>query len=203
MAVMGATFALPLDAGRAWADETSATPPDLPPPAGGPFSLTDHRGRTVTDEDFLGSYLLVFFGYTYCPDVCPTGLQILSEAVAILDAAGKTVQPVLLTVDPERDTWEVLADYVAVFHPRLVGLTGTPKEIKAVARSYGARYFKLYDPPFSDDEEEGDGAEELGYTVNHSAYTYLLGPDGRGLATFAHGTWPQDMAEGVRRFMDD
>jgi protein SCO1/2 len=178
----------------------------LPPPAQGDFSLVDHTGRPVTDEDFRGKSMLVFFGYTYCPDVCPTGLQMMSDAVDILGPKGEAVQPILISVDPERDTPEVLADYVKAFHPRLIGLTGTPEEVKVAAKAYGVRYFKLYYPPSEDDEDsEGQETEEeenADYAVNHTAYTYLMGPDGRGVITFPRGAWPEDMAQQIQEAVD-
>ena len=178
--------------------------PALHPPTNGAFSLIDHKGREVADRDFRGTFMLIYFGYTYCPDVCPTGLQMMSDAMDILGAAGEKVQPILISVDPERDTPDILADYVGAFHPRLVGLTGSRQEVKAVAKAYGARYFKLYSPPSEDDEgdEKTDGDENLDYAVHHTAHTYLVGPDGRGLATFPHGTWPQDMAARIQEFVE-
>jgi protein SCO1/2 len=109
---------------------------------GGPFSLTDHTGRKVTDKDFLGKYMLVFFGYTYCPDLCPTELQVMSAALDKLGAKADDIQPIFITFDPQRDTPEVLKLYISNFHPRLVGLTGTPEEI-AAAKAYRVYYSKL------------------------------------------------------------
>jgi protein SCO1/2 len=128
----------------------------------------------------------------------------MSDAMDTLGVAGEKVQPIFISVDPDRDTPDVLADYVAAFHPRLVGLTGRPQELKAVAKAYGARYFKLYFPPSDDDQgdETADEDENLDYAVHHTAHTYLVGPDGRGLATFPHGTWPQDMAVRIHGLLD-
>ena len=120
--------------------------------------------------------MLVYFGYTYCPDVCPTDLQMMSEAMDILGVAGERVRPLLISVDPERDTPRVLVDYVAAFHPRLIGLTGGRQEVKAVAKAYGVRYFKLYLPP-SEDEAADDTADEddsLDYAVHHTGHSYLV-----------------------------
>src|SRR5256885_1898476 len=91
---------------------------------GGPFTLVDHTGRTRTDADFRGKFLLVYFGFTFCPDVCPTDLQVISSAIDQLDAAGELLQPLFITVDPERDTPAHLSQYVPMFHPRLIGMTG-------------------------------------------------------------------------------
>lgn len=107
---------------------------------GGPFTLMSHEGKEVTDKDFRGSYMLLFFGYTHCPDICPTGLQNLANAMLLLGDAAKDVQPLFISIDPERDTQEVLADYVPLFHPKLLGLTGTPKQVHEAAESYLVHY---------------------------------------------------------------
>lgn len=100
------------------------------------FTLTDHHGRTVTERDFRGRWQLVFFGYTFCPDVCPTTLAVMSQVLDILRDDAKKVAPMFITVDPERDTPEVLAEYIGAFHPDIVGLTGTSEQIKLAARSF-------------------------------------------------------------------
>ena len=112
---------------------------------GGPFTLTDHTGRRVTDKDFRGQHLLVFFGFTYCPDVCPSGLQVMTAALEELGPKAEKITPIFISVDPERDTPEQLALYVSSFHPRLVGLTGTPEEIQQVAKAYRVYYKKVED----------------------------------------------------------
>ncbi len=176
----------------------------LEPPSDTSFSLIDHRGRHVSDADFRGTYLLVYLGYTNCPDVCPTDLQALAEAVDMLRVDGIEIQPIFITVDPERDTVDMLADYVGSFHPKLVGLTGAPENVNRTAKGFGVRYFKIF-YPVSDDDEESDGTdtEAMGadYVVYHTAFTYLVGPDGRGLATFPHGEWPEDMVAKIRRLI--
>jgi cytochrome oxidase Cu insertion factor (SCO1/SenC/PrrC family) len=111
---------------------------------GGPFELIDQTGRTRTDADFQGKLLILYFGYTYCPDVCPTDLMQIGLAIDKLGAAGAQVQPLFITVDPERDTPSVLADYVSSFNPRIVGLTGTPAQVRAVADAYKAYYAKVF-----------------------------------------------------------
>src|SRR5437870_2948585 len=128
-------------------------------PIGGPFALVDHTGATRTEQDFRGKLVLVYFGFTYCPDVCPTDLQAMGLAVDKLDGAADRVQPLFITVDPERDTVAHLAQYVPMFHPRFIGLTGTPAAIHAAAAAYRAYYAKV---PLS----EGD------YTVDHSSFIY-------------------------------
>jgi protein SCO1/2 len=176
---------------------------------GGPFELVAHTGETVSDATFRGKFMLVFFGYTYCPDVCPTDLQVMSEALDLLGDKGQAVQPIFITVDPERDTTDAMADYVGAFHPRLVGLTGTKEQVAAAAKAYRAAYFKVFYPPFGDAEDDGDkeateaetgepDAEEVedeDYLVNHSAFTYLMGPDGGYLTVFPHKTSAEDMAK--------
>ena len=105
----------------------------------GQFALIDHTGRRVTDQDFQGSYLLIFFGYTHCPDICPTALTLIGNAMDQLGPRAQDVQPLFITLDPERDTYEVLADFVPYFHPRLIGLTGTLDQIRTVAKTYFVR----------------------------------------------------------------
>lgn len=199
------------------AEERAAAERAATPEIGGPFSLIDHHGRAVSDRDFRGKLMLVFFGYTYCPDVCPTELQIISQAMDELGAAGDDVQPLFVTVDPERDTVEVLADYLSNFHPRILGLTGPPDRIAAAAAAYRVAYFKVFYPPFDDDEKAaGDANDETAntdatssengndnadYLMNHSTVTYLMGRDGRFLALFSYGTDPSEMAAGIRKHL--
>jgi len=158
---------------------------------GGPFTLVSHTGRTVSDADFRGSYLLVYFGYTYCPDVCPTTLRDIGLALDALGADAERVQPLFITIDPERDTVAVLADYVGAFHPRLIGLTGTAEQVARAAKAYGVFYAKV---------ESKDKSEP--YFMNHSAFTYLMGPDGRYLTVFPYGTKPKAMAAAIRNFLN-
>jgi protein SCO1/2 len=136
---------------------------------GGPFTLTDHTGKRVTDEDFRGRHLLVFFGFTFCPDVCPSALQVMSAALDKLGPKADRFVPILITVDPERDTPQQLALYVPSFHPRLVGLTGTQAEIDAVLKAYRVlNVRKRVDPKSS-----------AGYTIDHPAQIYIMDPEGR------------------------
>lgn len=162
----------------------------LPKGVGGPFSLVDHHGRAVTDEDFRGRFLLIYFGYTSCPDVCPTELSKMAAALDSLGAAAAEVQPLFITVDPARDTTALLAGYVAHFHPRLLGLTGSARQVadaQATFRVHSSR-----------SSESGDG----GYLMNHSLLTFLLGRDGRHLETFLSGTTPDAMAARIRRHVE-
>jgi cytochrome oxidase Cu insertion factor (SCO1/SenC/PrrC family) len=156
---------------------------------GGPFTLTDHTGKTRSDTDFRGKFLLVYFGYTYCPDICPTDLAQISQAIDKLGAAGDDVQPLFISIDPERDTPSVLAQYVAMFHPRLIGLTGAPEQVRAVADSYKVYYAKYFPP---------DGSV---YLIDHSGFTYLMGPSGEYLGFFPPGTPSDRMVEIIRQHL--
>ncbi|MBK8173754.1 MAG: SCO family protein [Rhodospirillales bacterium] len=153
---------------------------------GGPFTLIDQDGHTVTDQNFRGKWLLVYFGYTYCPDVCPTSLARNADVIDLLGKEGEAVVPILITVDPERDTPEKLKDYIAFFHPRMVGLTGTPEQIKAVTRAYRVYYAKA---------EQKDSPT---YLMDHSSFTYLVDPDGKFVQFFRHETSAQEMAEQIK-----
>lgn len=154
---------------------------------GGPFELLDHNGRQVTEKDFAGRLMLVYFGFTHCPDICPTGLQTIAIAMDQLGAAGEKVQPLLITVDPERDTPPVMKEYVEAFHERLVGLTGTAEQIARVAREYRVYYQKVVLKDSS-----------LGYSVDHSGFIYLMDGQGKYLAHFRHDATPEQMAERIK-----
>lgn len=169
-------------------------PADYAAAPGGSFTLVDHTGSIVTDKSFRGKYLLVFFGYTYCPDICPTTLNEITNALEVLGSRADRVQPLFITIDPERDTPDVVAEYVGAFHRNIVGLTGTPDQIRQVAGTYKAFY---------DKQDEG-GADENGndYFMDHSAFTYLMAPDGSYLTIFGFGTAPEDIAAEVNRRLD-
>lgn len=170
-----------------------------PPTRGGPFSLIDHQGRPVSDEDFRGRFMLVFFGYTYCPDVCPTELATMALVMDTLGPAGETVQPLFITVDPERDTAELLGEYVAAFHPRLIGLTGSPEQIAAAAEVYQAGYMKV--PLPTDEGDTATDGDSPDYGIAHSTTIYLVGTDGRMLATYPRGIPAEDLAVDIQRFL--
>ncbi len=138
---------------------------------GGPFTLEDGSRHAITDRDLRGRYVLVYFGYTFCPDVCPTTLNAVAGALDKLGAKADQLQVVFITVDPQRDTPQVVHDYAAAFSPRIMGLTGTPQQIADVAREY-----RVYYAP----QRTGEGAGD--YTVDHSSILYLMGPDGRFIA---------------------
>jgi cytochrome oxidase Cu insertion factor (SCO1/SenC/PrrC family) len=152
---------------------------------GGPFELTDHTGQRRTDADFRGKLLLIYFGFTYCPDICPTDLLSISSAVDLLGSAGEAVQPLFITIDPERDTQDHLADYVTLFHPRLIGLTGPADQIRRVARGYKVYYAKV-----------SIGRSE--YTIDHTGFIYLVDADGNYLGFFPPGTSAQRLIEIIR-----
>jgi cytochrome oxidase Cu insertion factor (SCO1/SenC/PrrC family) len=156
-------------------------------PIGGPFTLVDHTGKIRSDTEFRGKLMVIYFGYTYCPDVCPTDLMAISQAIDALGTAGEMVQPIFITVDPERDTIPHLAEYVSAFHPRLIGLTGSPEQIRRVALSYKAYYAKFKD-------ERGDD-----YVIDHTGVIYLIGRDGQYLGFVPPQTKPDRLIEILRR----
>jgi protein SCO1/2 len=155
-------------------------------PVGGPFELTDQTGHRRTDADFRGKLVVLYFGYTYCPDVCPTELQSISLALDKLGAAAEAVQPVFITVDPERDTPARLADFVSSFHPRLIGLTGSLADIKKTAIAYRTFFAK------NSTATPGD------YSVDHTGFIYLVGKDGRYLGFLPPGVSPDEIADAIR-----
>jgi len=158
---------------------------------GGPFSLINQKGQQVTDKDFRGRFLLVFFGYTICPDICPTNLQTMADALDKLGGAGDKLQPLFISIDPDRDRPQVLADYVSNFHPRLIGLTGSEKQVSAVARAYRIHRGKIKLP----DMQPSD------YLVTHTPTTFLMGPDGKFLTLFPHASDAGTMAKVLDRYL--
>ena len=145
---------------------------------GGPFTLTNQDGQTVRDTEFAGRWRLIYFGYAFCPDVCPTDLALVGRGLNAFETQAPTlgaqVAPIFITIDPQRDTPAALKPFVAAFHPRLVGLTGTPAQIAAVTKAYGV-YAKRMET--SDPEN---------YLMDHSAMVYLFDPDGRPIAFLPH-----------------
>src|ERR1700679_1055650 len=156
---------------------------------GGPFSLTDQTGRRHNDTEFRGKLLIIYFGYTYCPDVCPTELQQIGLAVEHLGDVGSAVQPLFITIDPARDTPEVLAQYVPSFHPRLLGLTGTSDEIAAVAQEFKVVYTK-YQP--------SDGGP---YLIDHTGFVYIVDRSGKYRGFFPPGTPEDRMREMIKAIL--
>ena len=153
---------------------------------GGPFTLTDQTGKQRSDTDFRGKLMIVYFGYAYCPDVCPTDLMAITQALEALGPAAEGVQPVFITIDPERDT-KLLADYVSAFHRSLVGLTGSPDEIRKVANSYKAFYVKVQDERSRD------------YSIDHAGVIYLIGRNGEYLGFMPPQTNPDRLTEVLRK----
>lgn len=160
------------------------------PSVGGPFTLVDDSGKTVTSRDFRGKYMLVYFGYTYCPDVCPTTLNSIAQAMKRLGEKANQVQPIFITVDPKRDSPTVLKQYVSAFSPSLIGLTGTPAQITAVAKEYHVYYAKHVTGPGPND-----------YSMDHSSIIYLIGPDGKFIAPVAAGDSGAQMATDIAKLV--
>ncbi len=158
---------------------------------GGPFTLEDQTGKPVTDQTYNGEFRLIYFGYTFCPDACPTELQVMAQAVDLLGPDAGKVQPIFVTIDPARDTPKQLAGYVPLFDKRLVGLTGTPQQIAQIAREYKVYYAKA-------DAANGD---PTAYAMNHSSFVYLMGPDGKFLTVFSSDTDADQMAQQIKRYM--
>ncbi len=155
------------------------------------YLLVDHNGRTVSNQDFRGRFQLITFGYTYCPDVCPTTLSEMAAVMKELGEAAKQLQPIFITVDPERDTQAVLKTYTQFFDPRILGLTGSPEFIRRTADNYKVRFEKV--------QEAGAPADR--YAMDHSAGMYLLGPDGRFLAKFAYAMPVQELARRIGDYL--
>jgi cytochrome oxidase Cu insertion factor (SCO1/SenC/PrrC family) len=152
-------------------------------PIGGPFTLIDHNGHRRTDADFRGKLLLIYFGFTSCSDICPTDLQAIASAVDKLGPMGEAVQPLFITVNPELDTPEQLKSYVALFHPRMVGLTGDRRQIRDVTRAYKV-YFAKTTPAVRNDPN-----------FNHGALVYMVDDSGRYVGYFPPGTPADRMVE--------
>jgi len=157
---------------------------------GGPFVLIDHTGRSRTDADFRGKLVVIYFGYTHCPDVCPTELQAISLALDALGTAAALVQPLFITVDPERDTPSVLADYVSSFHARLVALTGPASAIRSMALAYKVFFAKSATVGLD------------GYAIDHTGFIYLVGKDGAYIDFLPPGLAPERILEALRLHLD-
>ena len=157
---------------------------------GGPFTLVDQTGRTVTDQDFRGRYMLVFFGFTHCPDVCPAELQVMSASLDELGPKADEIVPIFITLDPERDTQEAMGAFVKNFGSRFVGLTGSPEAIAAAADAYRVAYAQIYE-----DTRKPD------YSIDHSGLVYLMGKDGEYITQFPYGTPAAKMTETLRRYL--
>ena len=175
---------------------TASAPPAKPPlegaRIGGAFTLTDQNGQTVTERNFDGKYRIMYFGYTFCPDVCPTDVQAIGAAVKKLESSDPVlaakIVPVFVTVDPARDTPAVLKQFVSAFHPRMVGLTGTDAQIARIKTDYAVYSSK------------GDASPGGGYLVNHSRQAYLMDPDGKPLALLPQEKGPDAVATEIKRW---
>jgi len=160
---------------------------------GGKFMLIDHNGKLFTEKDMQGKFQLIYFGYTFCPDICPTSLQVVSLALDMLGDKAKKIRPYFITVDPERDNAQVMKNYVKYFNEDLVGLTGTTAMIERVAKQFKVRYEKVL-------EEGGDPDM---YIMDHSASVFLMAPDGEFITKFAHGISAQQMVDGLLPYLRD
>ncbi|HEV2600191.1 SCO family protein [Sphingopyxis sp.] len=182
-------FGAALAACNAPGDAPAAKPPLEGARIGGPFTLTDQDGKTVRDSDFAGRYRLVYFGYSFCPDICPVDLQKLMRGLSMFEKAdsarGAKVAPLFITVDPARDTPEALKPFVARYHPRLLGLTGTPEQVAAVAKAYVVTYNKV------------PGSAPDRYLMAHSQLAFLMDPDGKPVALLPLDDPSTDADEGA------
>ncbi len=156
------------------------------PRMGGDFTLSDHNGKSVNLHDFKGKVTLIFFGYTYCPEICPTGLSDINRALGFLGEEAKDVQTLFISVDPQRDTPEIVGRYVSEFNPTFIGLTGTDEQIRDVARKYAVAY--------SIGKPDGDGD----YDVTHSVHTSLIGRDGNLKSFTKYKTPASELAELIK-----
>lgn len=153
---------------------------------GGPFTLIDHTGRAVTEKDFARKYRLIYFGFTYCPAICPTELAKMAKTLNALGPDADVITPLFITVDPERDTQDVMAKYVEMYHPRLIGLTGTPEQIKQTAKEYKIYYAKVEGPAMTE------------YTMDHSSFIYFMDPDENLVAIFRADDDAETMVTKIR-----
>jgi protein SCO1/2 len=157
---------------------------------GGPFTLTSHKGETVSNKDFHGKIMLVSFGYTYCPDICPAELSVISSAMEKLGDKSGSVAPIFITIDPERDTVEQLGKYMSSFHPQIVALTGTEEAIKEAAQSYRVYYAKSQNASGDD------------YLMDHSTFIYIMGPNGEYVTHVGYGVTAEELADKLREAID-
>jgi protein SCO1/2 len=165
--------------------EVSQAPPGTKN-IGGAFELINQDGKLVKDADYRGKYQLVYFGYTYCPDMCPTGLESMAHALDQLGEDAAKVAPMFITIDPARDTAEKLKPYVAEFHPQIEGLTGSAQQVAAAAAAYQVYYAK------------GENVDEHDYVMDHSSLIYLMGPDGGFITTFPEDADPEAIVKAIR-----
>ena len=189
IAIALATVTVIVVTGRERADAVAEGTSEGQPAVGGPFQMVNQDAQPVDQTMLDGKWSLVFFGFTYCPDFCPTTLTSLEATRTLLGADADNLQIVFVSVDPERDTAQALKDYLSSdgFPPGVIGLTGTPEQVAATARTYRAYFQKV-----------GDGED---YTMNHSLTVYLMGPDGRFRSALSHDLGPERSAQLIRRVM--
>lgn len=152
---------------------------------GGAFTLTDHFGNPVTEQNYADSYKLVFFGFTSCPDICPTELKKITTVLEALGPKAESIQPLFISIDPARDTPDALKQYVEMFHPRLIGLTGTPEQVKAAQKAFKVYAAKVDDPALTE------------YTMNHSSFTFLMNQNNELVSLFTTGDNASDMVKEI------
>ncbi|WP_230482815.1 SCO family protein [Sphingomonas sp. Leaf21] len=173
--------------------QPEAQPPLAGATIGGPFRLTAADGRTVTDRDFAGRYRVMYFGYTFCPDVCPTDMQAIGAGLKLFEASDAAraarIVPIFVTVDPARDTREVVGRFATTFHPRFIGLTGTQAQIDAAKKAYAVW------------SQKGDPSPGGGYLVNHSRQVYLMDPDGKPMALVPTDEGPKAVADTLAQWV--
>lgn len=173
--------------------QSPARPPLDGARIGGSFTLTDQDGKRLSDSSLAGRYRIMYFGYTFCPDVCPVDVQNLAAALKLLDKSdpelAQRIVPVFVTIDPVRDTPAVLKQFVSAFHPRMIGLTGTPDEISKVAKEFAIFY------------QRGKGTPD-GYLMDHSRQAYLMSPEGKPLALLPQDSAPQAIADEIKRWAE-
>ena len=158
---------------------------------GGPFTMVNQKGETVTDKTYLGKPMLLFFGFTFCPDVCPTELQVMAAALTEMGDKGADIQPIFVTIDPERDTPAVMASYVSNFGDSFVGLTGSAAQIDQMAQTYRVFYAK-----------QENQADPKNYQMDHSSIIYLMGTDGKFLKHFSYSTDAKALADGIKKALN-
>lgn len=160
---------------------------EAPIPIGGDFTLLDTNNNTVSDKDFRGKYMLVYFGFTYCPDICPMSLSNISGALEILGDKSKEIATIFITIDPERDNSAHIASYLKNFSPQIIGLTGSVEEIRKIADNYKVYYAKI------------TGRDQANYQLSHSSFIYLMDKNGKFLKHFAHDTNASEIAAEIKK----
>jgi protein SCO1 len=194
LAVIAVAFLIGAIAGAAALIQTQGSNPPVSTSGtaliGGPFTLVDQTGKSVSDQDFRGRYMLVFFGFTHCPDICPAELQVMAAALDELGPKADQIVPIFITLDPERDSPSVMGDYIKNFSPGFIGLTGSPEAIAQAAKAYRVAFSKFQ-----------EGKSKNDYSIDHFALVYLMGKSGEYLTHFAYGTPALKITETLRRYL--